>query len=360
MSIIDELGELHQQTLASIEAARDSAALEQVRVAVLGKSGTLTGYLRSMGKIAKEERAEVGKTVNMVRNVVEAALEERKAQLGKVELEAKMAAGALDITLPGRAQQIGTRHLISRITDEISEIFLGIGYVVESGTEAETDYYNFEALNTPQDHPARGMQDTFYIVDRSGDVAAVRGESDVLLRTQTSGVQAHVMERQQPPIYMIAPGKVYRRDVADPSHLPQFNQIEGLVVDKGITFGDLKGTLDYVCKEIFGPNRKTRFRPHYFPFTEPSAEADVSCGVCGGTGHLHDGERCRMCKGTGWIEILGCGMVDPNVFGYANIDPEVYSGFAFGLGVERIACLKYNVPDLRMLLEGDMRFLRQF
>lgn len=360
MSIIDELGELHQQTLASIEAARDSAALEQVRVAVLGKSGTLTGYLRSMGKIAKEERAEVGKTVNMVRNVVEAALEERKAQLGKVELEAKMAAGALDITLPGRAQQIGTRHLISRITDEISEIFLGIGYVVESGTEAETDYYNFEALNTPQDHPARGMQDTFYIVDRSGDVAAVRGESDVLLRTQTSGVQAHVMERQQPPIYMIAPGKVYRRDVADPSHLPQFNQIEGLVVDKGITFGDLKGTLDYVCKEIFGPDRKTRFRPHYFPFTEPSAEADVSCGVCGGTGHLHDGERCRMCKGTGWIEILGCGMVDPNVFGYANIDPEVYSGFAFGLGVERIACLKYNVPDLRMLLEGDMRFLRQF
>ena len=360
MAIVEELKALQAKTFADIEAATDSASLETVRVAVLGKSGTLTGYLRGMGQVAKEERAAVGKAVNMVRNVVESALEEKKAQLAQAELAAKMEAGAVDITLPGRAQQVGTRHLISRITDEIAQIFIGIGYVVESGTEAETDYYNFEALNTPADHPARGMQDTFYIVDRSGDVAAVRGESDVLLRTQTSGVQAHVMERQKPPIYMIAPGKVYRRDVADPSHLPQFNQIEGLVVDKGITFGDLKGTLDYVCKEIFGPERKTRFRPHYFPFTEPSAEADVSCGVCGGTGHLDNGDRCRMCKGTGWIEILGCGMVDPNVFAYAGIDPEVYSGFAFGMGVERIACLKYNVPDLRMLLEGDMRFLRQF
>ena len=360
MAIVEELEALQAQTLASIETAADTAALETVRVAVLGKAGTLTGYLRGMGQVPKEERAAVGKTVNAVRGVVEDALEARKAELGRAELAAEMEAGAVDVTLPGRAQQMGTRHLISRITDEIAQIFIGIGYVVEGGTETETDYYNFEALNTPADHPARSMQDTFYIVDRSGDVAAVRGESDVLLRTQTSGVQAHVMECQEPPIYMIAPGKVYRRDVADPSHLPQFNQIEGLVVDKGITFGDLKGTLDYVCKEIFGPERKTRFRPHYFPFTEPSAEADVSCGVCGGTGHLHNGDRCRMCKGTGWIEILGCGMVDPNVFGYAGIDPEVYSGFAFGMGVERIACLKYNVPDLRMLLEGDMRFLRQF
>lgn len=360
MAIVEELEALQARTLASIETAADTAALEAVRVAVLGKAGTLTGYLRSMGQVPKEERAAVGKTVNAVRGVVEDALEARKAELGRAELAAEMEASAVDVTLPGRAQQMGTRHLISRITDEITQIFIGIGYVVRSGTEVETDYYNFEALNTPADHPARSMQDTFYIVDRSGDVAAVRGESDVLLRTQTSGVQAHVMERQEPPIYMIAPGKVYRRDVADPSHLPQFNQIEGLVVDKGITFGDLKGTLDYVCKEIFGPERRTRFRPHYFPFTEPSAEADVSCGVCGGTGHLHNGDRCRMCKGTGWIEILGCGMVDPNVFEYAGIDPEVYSGFAFGMGVERIACLKYNVPDLRMLLEGDMRFLRQF
>lgn len=204
------------------------------------------------------------------------------------------------------------------------------------------------------------MQDTFYVRDLSGEASSVRGESDVLLRTQTSGVQVHVMEDQKPPIYIIAPGKVYRRDVADPSHLPQFTQIEGLVIDKGISFGDLKGTLDYFCKQMFGPDRKTRFRAHYFPFTEPSAEADVSCGVCGGTGHLHDGERCRMCKGTGWLEILGCGMVDPNVLTMSGIDPEEYSGFAFGVGVERVACLKYNVPDLRMLLEGDMRFLRQF
>lgn len=353
MAIVDELTALQATTLAAIESASDTAALEQVRVAVLGKSGTLTGYLRSMGQVPADQRAAVGKTANLVRNAVEGALEAKKNQLGKAELVAKMAAGAVDVTLPGRAQQMGTRHLISRITDEIAEVFLGIGYTVASGTEVETDYYNFEALNTPADHPARGMQDTFYVVDRSGDVAAVRGESDVLLRTQTSGVQAHTMETQEPPIYIIAPGKVYRRDVADPSHLPQFNQIEGLVVDKGITFGDLKGTLDFFCKEIFGQDRETRFRPHYFPFTEPSAEVDVSCGICGGKG-------CRFCKGTGWVEVLGCGMVDPNVFGYANIDPEVYSGFAFGVGVERVACLKYNVPDLRMLLEGDMRFLRQF
>lgn len=353
MAIVEEITALQADVLARIEQASDTAALEQVRVAVLGKSGSLTGYLRQMGQIPAEQRAEVGKTANMVRAAVEAALAERKQALESAELEASMAQGAVDITLPGRAQQMGTRHLISRISDEIAEIFLGIGYTVASGTEVETDYYNFEALNTPADHPARGMQDTFYVVDRSGDVAAVRGESDVLLRTQTSGVQAHVMETTKPPIYIIAPGKVYRRDVADPSHLPQFNQVEGLVVDKGITFGDLAGTIDYFCKQMFGEDRKTRLRPHFFPFTEPSAEADVSCGICGGEG-------CRFCKGTGWVEIMGCGMVDPNVFGYADIDPEVYSGFAFGMGIERIACLKYNVPDLRMLLSGDMRFLRQF
>ena len=360
MAIVDEINALQAETLAAIDAADSTAALEQVRVHVFGKQGTLTGYLRSMGSVPKEERASVGKTVNLARAAVEGALAARKEALARAELSAKIADSAVDVTLPGRAQQVGSRHLISRITDEIAEVFMGIGYSVVSGNEVENDYYNFEALNTPPDHPARGMQDTFYVVDRSGDTAAVRGESDVLLRTQTSGVQAHVMEEQEPPIYIIAPGKVYRRDVADPSHLPQFNQIEGLVVDKGITFGDLKGTIDYMCKQIFGEDRRTRLRAHYFPFTEPSAEADVSCGVCGGTGHLHNGDRCRMCKGTGWIEILGCGMVDPNVFAYAGIDPEVYSGFAFGMGVERIACLKYDVPDLRMLLDGDMRFLRQF
>ena len=360
MAIVDELNELNAQALRDIEAAADTAALEEVRVAVLGKKGTLTGYLRGMGQLPKEERAEVGKTANIVRNAVESALANRKEALAKAELLAKMDAEAVDITLPGRGQQVGTRHLISGIIDEISDIFLGMGYSVASGTEAETDYYNFEALNAPADHPSRGMQDTFYLVDRTGEQAAVKGESAALLRTQTSGVQVHTMEENKPPIYISAPGKVYRRYVADPSHLPQFHQVEGLVVDKGISFGDLKGTLDYFCKQMFGPDRKTRFRAHYFPFTEPSAEADVSCGVCGGSGHLHNGEKCRMCKGTGWLEILGCGMVDPNVYGFVDIDPEEYSGFAFGMGVERIACLKYNVPDLRMLLEGDMRFLRQF
>lgn len=353
MALVDELSQLKDETLAAIAAAGDTSALEQVRVGVLGKKGTLTGYLRSMGQVPKEERAAVGKAVNEVRVAVEQALEAGKALLEQAELSARMSAAAVDVTLPGRAQQIGSRHLITSIIEEVSEIFLGMGYSVVTGPEAETDYYNFEALNAPADHPSRGMQDTFYLVDRSGDVSRVRGESDVLLRSQTSGVQVHTMEDRKPPIYVIAPGKVYRRDVADPSHLPQFHQIEGLVVDEGITFGDLKGTLDYLCKQIFGEDRRTRFRAHYFPFTEPSAEVDVSCGIC-------HGEGCRFCKHTGWIEVLGCGMVDPNVYGFVGIDPEKYSGFAFGIGVERIAALKYNVPDLRMLLDGDMRFLRQF
>ena len=355
MTVAEEILALRERTLADIAAAGTTAELEEVRVAVLGKKGSLTGYLRSMGQVPAEERATVGKTVNRAHQEVEAALEERKAALAAAELEASMSASAVDVTLPGRAQQLGTRHLINRIADEISDIFLGLGYSIAQGPEVETEYYNFTALNAPADHPSRGLADTFYVVDRSeaGKHAHVKGESDVLLRTQTSPVQARVMEAQKPPIYIISPGKVYRRDVADPSHLPQFHQIEGLVVDKGITFGDLKGTLEYVCKQIFGEERKTRFRAHYFPFTEPSAEVDVSCGIC-------HGEGCRFCKGTGWLEILGCGMVDPNVYAYAGIDPEVYSGFAFGMGVERIACLKYNVPDLRMLVEGDMRFLRQF
>ncbi len=353
MAITDELARLRESTLAAIGSADTSTLLDEVRVGVMGKSGTLTAYLRNMGNIAKEERAAVGKTVNEVRNVVEAALEARKKELAAAELAASIDAAAVDVTLPGRSQQIGTRHLINRVTDEICDVFLGLGYTIATGPEVETDWYNFTALNAPADHPSRSMQDTFYVLDRSGDKAAVRGESDVLLRTQTSGVQVHCMEDQELPIYIVAPGKVYRRDVADPSHLPQFTQIEGLVVDKNITFGDLKGTLDYFCKAVFGPERKTRFRAHYFPFTEPSAEVDVSCGVCGGKG-------CRFCKGTGWLEILGCGMVDPNVLKMSGIDPEVYSGFAFGVGVERVACLKYNVPDLRLLLQGDMRFLRQF
>ncbi len=353
MGLKEDLEALRADALKHIETAANSDVLEEARIAVMGKKGSLTNALRGMRDVPKEERPHVGKIVNEVRDHLEAAFEEKKKKLNAKELEEKMEAGALDITLPGRSQIVGTEHLINHIIREVSDIFAGIGYRVVDGREVETDYYNFTALNAPADHPSRSMQDTFYVLDRSGDVANVRGESDVLLRTQTSGCQVHVMEEDKPPIYMISPGKVYRRDVADPSHLPQFHQIEGLVVDKGITFGDLKGTLDYFCKAFFGEERKTRFRAHFFPFTEPSAEADVSCGIC-------HGEGCRFCKGTGWVEILGCGMVDPNVFGYVDIDPEVYTGFAFGVGVERLACLKYNVPDLRMLLEGDMRFLRQF
>lgn len=353
MSLVDEIHSLVSDVSSKVSDSNTLDALEEVRVAVLGKSGSLTGYLRNMGNVAKEERAEVGKLVNSARNEIENKLAEKKEKLKYAEMQAKIESSAVDITLPGRCQHPGHQHLISNIIDECTDIFLGLGYTVKHGREVETDYYNFTALNAPADHPSRSMQDTFYCVDNSGDVANVRGESDVLLRTQTSGVQVHAMEDEELPIYIIAPGKVYRRDVADPSHLPQFHQIEGLVVDKGITFGDLKGTLEFVCKAIFGEERKTRFRAHYFPFTEPSCEADVSCGICGGKG-------CRMCKGTGWIEILGCGMVDPNVLRMSGIDPEIYSGFAFGMGVERIACLKYNVPDLRMLLQGDERFLKQF
>jgi phenylalanyl-tRNA synthetase alpha chain len=228
-----------------------------------------------------------------------------------------------------------------------------LGYQVAEGPEVELDYYNFTALNTPPDHPARSLQDTFYVRDLSGEEADVLGESDVLLRTHTSPVQVRVMEKRKPPIYVIAPGRVYRRDIADPSHLPQFTQIEGLVVDEGITFGDLKGTLEHFARAMFGEDRRTRIRPHFFAFTEPSAEVDVSCIICGGEG-------CRFCKGTGWLEILGCGMVDPNVFDYVGIDPERYSGFAFGMGAERIAALRHGIPDLRSFLDGDMRFLRQF
>jgi phenylalanyl-tRNA synthetase alpha chain len=337
----------------AIEAAATSEELEAARIAVLGKKGTLTGLLRSMGSLPKEERAAAGAALNQARSRLEALLAEREAAISERELSQRLSSGALDVTLPGRQFTVGSQHLISRLTAEITSVFRGIGYSVLDGPEVETTYYNFTALNAPADHPSRSLQDTFYVKDRSGEVAAIAGESDVVLRTQTSGVQIHAMEDLELPIYILAPGRVYRRDVADPTHLPQFTQIEGLVVDKGITFGDLKGTLEYFCKQVFGEERKTRFRPHFFPFTEPSAEVDVSCGICGGSG-------CRSCGGTGWLEILGCGMVDPNVYGFVGIDPEVYSGFAFGLGVERIACLKYNIPDLRMLLEGDVRFLRQF
>ncbi|MDP2182393.1 MAG: phenylalanine--tRNA ligase subunit alpha [Actinomycetota bacterium] len=353
MSVIQDLEALRKRALVEIAAAGDLAVLDEVRVAYLGKKGSLTAVLRGLGQLSAEERPAVGKTSNEVRISLEAALEERKLALGSAALEAKVAADAVDVTLPGRARLPGREHLIEQIRREVEDIFLGLGYRIVEGPQVELDYYNFTALNHPPAHPARAATDTFYVRDLESGAVTATGESDVLLRTHTSPVQVHVMENEKPPIYVLAPGKVYRRDIADPSHLPQFTQIEGLVVDEGITFADLKGTLDYFCKEMFGTDRRTRFRPHFFPFTEPSAEVDVSCGICAGAG-------CRFCKGTGWLEILGCGMVDPNVYGYVDIDPERYTGFAFGMGVERIAALKYDLPDLRMLVEGDMRFLRQF
>ncbi len=353
MSVVERIEEISRDGLAAIAAAATTEELDAARVSILGKKGSLTAILRSMSEIPREQKAQVGKSANEARKSLEEAIETRFAELSAVELEQRMASEAIDVTMPGRVRPIGSRHLIANVVAQICDIFVGLGYSIESGPEVETTYYNFEALNTPADHPSRGLADSFYVKDASGAQTNVRGESDVLLRTQTSGVQIHAMEGRRPPIYVVAPGKVYRKDVPDPSHLPQFTQVEGLVVDRGITFGDLKGTLDHFCKQMFGAERETRFRPHFFPFTEPSAEVDVSCIICGGDG-------CRFCKGTGWVEVLGCGMVDPNVFGFVDIDPEVYSGFAFGMGAERIACLKYNVPDLRMLVEGDMRFLRQF
>ncbi|MHB1341521.1 MAG: phenylalanine--tRNA ligase subunit alpha [Coriobacteriia bacterium] len=353
MSIASELQALRDEALDAVAAAGDLDSLEVVRVSYLGKKGSLTAVLRGLGGLSAEERPVVGQLSNEVRAALEAALDERRELLAHAELTWRMKSEAVDITLPGRRRAPGKQHLIHQIVDEIVEVFLGLGYQIGEGPEAELDYYNFTALNHPPEHPARAATDTFYVRDLSVDGASESGESDVLLRTHTSPVQVHVMEHQAPPIYVLAPGKVYRRDVADPSHLPRFTQIEGLVVDEGITFGDLKGTLEHFVREIFGPDRRVRLRPHFFPFTEPSAEVDVSCAMCGGSG-------CRSCGGEGWLEVLGCGMVDPNVFGYVGIDPERYSGFAFGMGAERIAALKYGIPDLRLLIEGDMRFLRQF
>ncbi|MFU0811894.1 MAG: phenylalanine--tRNA ligase subunit alpha [Atopobium sp.] len=355
MSMNDDLTSIQDQVREGVAKALTPEALEELRVQILGRKGSLTQVMHQMGKLDPEERPIMGKMANDVRAQVVAAIEKRKVEITKEVLQSRFAAESTDVTLPGRVKPLGTEHLISQIREEIEDIFCGMGYTVEDGPFVETTYYNFTALNAPEDHPSRSSKDTFYVVDNApeGKEQHVLGESDVLLRTQTSGVQVHVMENRKPPIYMICPGTVFRPDTADANHLPQFTQVEGLVVDEGITFGDLKGTLDYFTREIFGKDRATRYRPHFFPFTEPSCEVDVSCGVCGGKG-------CRFCKGTGWLEILGCGMVDPNVFRYCGIDPEKYTGFAFGIGVERVAALRYDLPDLRMLMTGDKRFLSQF
>ena len=377
MSMSDDLKAIEAQFQEGLTAAETMEALEALRVSYLGKKGQLTAIMRSMGKVPPEERPAMGQLANTVRATVDAALKARREELSAALLEQKMAADAVDVTLPGRRLSQGTQHLISQIREEIEDIFVGLGYTVEDGPYVESTWYNFTALNAPEDHPSRSAKDTFYVVDNApgtmlhAEETNVQGESDILLRTQTSGVQVHVMESKKPPIYMICPGTVFRPDTADANHLPQFTQVEGLVVDEGITFGDLKGTLDYFTREIFGKDRATRYRPHFFPFTEPSCEVDVSCGVCGGKGcrfscevdvscGVCGGKGCRFCKNTGWLEILGAGMVDPNVFEFCGIDPEKYTGFAFGIGVERVAALRYDLPDLRMLMTGDMRFLSQF
>ena len=355
MALIDELDALERKARELIGQAETAEKLESARVALLGKKGEITALMHMMGKVAPEERPVLGKRANELRRMAEELLRERTEDVKRHAMAGRMAAEAVDVTLPGVRPTIGHQHLINKIKEEIEDVFCAIGYTVESGPEVETSWYNFTALNAPMDHPSRSARDTFYVVDNApGSVPHpeehAHGESDVLLRTQTSGAQIHIMEHQKPPIYAIVPG---RPDTADACHLPQFNQVEGLVVDEGITFGDLKGTLDYFAKCMFGADRKTRYRPHFFPFTEPSCELDVSCNVCGGKG-------CSFCKHSGWIEILGCGMIDPNVLINCGVDPERYTGFAFGIGVERVAALRYDLPDLRTLMTGDMRFLAQF
>ena len=318
-----------------------SAEIEELRIRYLGKKGELTAVLRGMGKLTAEERPVIGQLANEVRAEIEKKIDELNEKKNAALLEAKLRAEKLDVTVPGDPVRAGHFHPLSLVQRQLEDIFLGMGYSIVDGPEVEYDYYNFQALNIPPDHPARDTQDTFYITD------------NILLRSQTSPVQARVMEKTQPPIKIISPGRVYRSDAVDATHSPLFHQLEGLVIDRGITMGDLKGTLEMFAKRMFGEETRIRFRPHHFPFTEPSAEVDVSCFVCGGTG-------CRLCKGEGWIEILGAGMVHPNVLRNCGIDPEEYSGFAFGLGIERIALLKYHIDDMRLLYENDIRFLRQF
>ena len=297
--------------------------------------------LRMMGSLSAEERPVMGQLANVVRNEIEGLLEEKTKKVATAELEKQLKAEALDVTVPGKKALKGGRHPLALIKEELSEIFMSMGFSVAEGPDVELDHYNFEALNIPKGHPARDTQDTFYIDD------------DVVLRTQTSPVQIRVMENKKPPIRIVAPGMVYRSDTADATHSPVFHQMEGLVVDKGITMADLKGTLEEFCRLLYGPETRTRFRPHHFPFTEPSAEVDVSCFVCGGKG-------CRVCKGEGWIEILGAGMVHPKVLEICDIDPNEYSGFAFGIGLERVAMRKYDIDDIRLFYENDVKFLKQF
>ena len=337
----EKLAKIRQEAIERIKNATSMESLNELKVAYLGKKGQMTEVLKGMKDVEASERPLVGQMVNDTRNEIENCFEEMRSSLESAILEARLKTEVIDVTLPGRAKDLGHEHPCSLILSEVEDIFIGMGYEVVSGPEVEYDYYNFEALNIPANHPAKDEQDTFYI------------NNDILLRTQTSSVQIHQMEKGVLPIRMIAPGRVFRADEVDATHSPCFHQIEGLVVDKGITFADLKGTLDEFAKRFFGPDTRTKFRPHHFPFTEPSAEVDVSCFKCGGKG-------CRFCKGEGWIEILGCGMVHPHVLEMVGIDPNEYSGFAFGMGLERLTLLKCEIDDMRLLYENDSRFLKQF
>lgn len=331
------------KSLAKDELSKvnDTKALEELRVKFLGKKGELTSILKQMGKLSAEERPVIGQLANQVRAEIEESITNRVKEIKALMLEKKLKEEELDVTLPGNKSTIGKLHPLNIVLNEIEEIFMGMGFDVVDGPEVEYDYYNFEALNLPPDHPARDTQDTFYITD------------NILLRTQTSSVQVHVMEEKKPPLRIISPGRVYRSDAVDATHSPLFHQIEGLVVDKGITMSDLVGTLELLMKRLYGDDCKIRLRPHHFPFTEPSAEVDVMCFNCGGKG-------CSMCKDEGYIELLGAGMVHPKVLANCGIDPEVYSGFAFGLGLERIVMRRYGINDMRLLFENDLRFLNQF
>ena len=336
----EKLQKLREDAVRQIENSTELTKLNDVRVAFLGKKGELTAILKGMKDVLPEERPAFGQLVNDTREAIEKKIEETKQRLEAAELEARLKNEVIDVTLPAKKNKVGHRHPNMIVLEEVERIFTGMGYEVVEGPEVEYDYYNFEALNIPANHPAKDEQDTFYINDK------------ILLRTQTSPVQVRVMEEGRLPIRMIAPGRVFRSDEVDATHSPSFHQIEGMVIDKNITFADLKGTLQEFASRLFGPDTKVKFRPHHFPFTEPSAEVDVSCFKCKGKG-------CRFCKGEGWIEILGCGMVHPNVLRMSGIDPKEYSGFAFGVGLERITLLKYEIDDMRLLYENDVRFLDQ-
>ena len=337
----ERLEQITEEVKKQIQDADVPEKLNDVRVKFLGKKGELTAVLKGMKDVAPEERPKVGQLVNETREAIEAMLEETKQKMDAAIREEKLKQEVIDVTLPSKKNTVGHRHPNTIALEEVENIFVGMGYEVMEGPEIEYDEYNFEKLNIPADHPAKDEQDTFYIND------------EIVLRTQTSPVQARAMEKGNLPIRMISPGRVFRSDEVDATHSPSFHQVEGLVIDKNISFSDLKGTLDVFAKELFGEETKTKFRPHHFPFTEPSAEVDVTCFKCGGSG-------CRFCKGSGWIEILGCGMVHPHVLEMCGIDPNEYTGFAFGVGLERIALLKYEIDDMRLLYENDIRFLKQF